>query len=78
MGDKKRGGDGGGGWGRGGQGLGMGRGGEVGRAFTDFCRVPGLESAKPHSVALGDRGVCPGAGCVPNSARRPSTRRSTR
>lgn len=53
-------------------------GGEVGRAFTDFCRVPGLESVKPHSVALGDRGVCPGAGCVRNSARRPSTRRSTR
>lgn len=25
------------------------------------CRDPGLKSVKPHSVALGDRGVCPGA-----------------
>lgn len=48
--------------------AGNGTWGEIGRAFTDFCRVPGLESVKRHSVALGDRGVCPGAGCVPSSA----------
>lgn len=77
MGYTQRGVDGGRGEGEGRSRAGIGTWGEVARAFTVFCRVPGLQSVKPHSVALSDRGVCPGAGCVPSSDRRPSTRSST-